>query len=49
MVNLGTGSQTPGLEDLQIDERLIRLYSGGERILPPKILQTDYLLGDSSK
>ena len=28
MVNLATGSNTPGLEDLMIDERLIRMFQG---------------------
>ena len=49
MVNLATGAVTPGLEDLRIDERLIRLFEGGKRMQPPKILQTGYLMGDSSK
>ena len=49
MVNLASGSVTPGLEDLRIDERLIRLFEGGKRMAPPKILQTGYLMGDSSK
>lgn len=49
MVNLASGSVTPGLEDLRIDERLIRLFEGGKRMPPPKILQTGYLMGESSK
>jgi len=38
LVNLGTGANTPGLEDLMIDERLQRLFEGGLRIPPPKLL-----------
>jgi hypothetical protein len=49
MVNLATGSNTPGLEDLMIDERLIRMFQGGRRILPPKILRTGYLMNESNK
>ena len=49
MVSLAAGTVTPGLEDLRIDERLIRLFEGGKRMQPPKILQTGYLMGDSSK
>lgn len=49
MVNLASGSVTPGLEDLRIDERLIRLFEGGKRMAPPKILQTGYLMGDNAK
>ncbi|OMJ84336.1 hypothetical protein SteCoe_14561 [Stentor coeruleus] len=49
MVNLASGGVTPGLEDLRIDERLIRLFEGGKRMAPPKILQTGYLMGESSK
>lgn len=49
MVNLASGAITPGLEDLRIDERLIRLFEGGKRMQPPKILQTGYLMGESVK
>lgn len=49
MVNLSSGAITPGLEDLRIDERLIRLFEGGKRMQPPKILQTGYLMGESIK
>lgn len=38
MVNLGLGSSAPGLEDLNLDERLIRLFEGGQRLPPPKLL-----------
>jgi len=39
MVNLGLGSSAPGLEDLNLDERLIRLFEGGQRLPPPKLLK----------
>lgn len=49
MVNLASQAKTPGLEDLTIDERLIRLFEGGRRMAPPKILQTGYLMNESAK
>ncbi|CAG9324816.1 unnamed protein product [Blepharisma stoltei] len=49
IVNLASEGKTPGLEDLVIDERLIRLFEGGRRMAPPKILQTGYLMSESAK
>jgi hypothetical protein len=49
LVNLATGATSPGLEDLRIDERLIRLFEGGRRIAPPKILNTGSLASESAK
>lgn len=49
LVNLATGATSPGLEDLRIDERLIRLFEGGRRIAPPKILNTGNLVNESAK